>query len=70
MKIRIYIPEKNYNKLAQQNMSIGKDKSGIPYYMIDAEHIMPHEEFSRESLEYISWNNVDVNKTLEVLSDE
>ena len=60
MKVRLYIPEKSYNRLVTQNILIGKDNSGLPYYVIDVEHISPHEEFSREVIESITWNNVDV----------
>jgi len=62
MKIRIY--PSDYSKDLSEMTMIGKDSNG-GFYMIDVAHICPHEEHDRESLERISWNNVDVQKTKE-----
>jgi len=65
MKIRLYT--KDHSKLIQEQMFVGVDSNG-GYYMIDVEHICPHEEESRELLEQISWNNVDLKKEKERLT--
>lgn len=61
MKIRIYPVIKD--QMIQKQTYCGRDSNGS-YYMIDVEHICPHEEFSRESLEMVSWNNVEHKETV------
>ena len=63
MRIKIYA--KDPTKLIQEQALVGKDSNG-GYYLLDVEHIAPFDSESRESLELISWNNVDFKKEAKI----